>query len=94
MTTVTLRIPAALREFADGLPELDLQAASVGAVIELLSQRFPLLGQRIVDHNGAIRTYVNMFVGETNIRDAEGLATALADGDIITIIPAVAGGRS
>ncbi len=93
MTNVTVRIPAALREFTDGVNEYEVQAASVGAVLELLAQRYPLLGQRIVDQNGAVRTYVNLFVGETNIRDSEGLATRLADGDIVTIIPAVAGGR-
>jgi len=92
MKNVTIRIPAALREFAGGMAELELQAVTAGTALEKLSERFPLLSQRIVDQDGAVRTYVNIFVGETNIRDSSGLETRLADGDIVTIIPAVAGG--
>ena len=92
MANVTVRIPAALREFSNGRAEVDLQADTVASALGALAEHFPLLAQRVTDPGGAVRPYVNVFVGETSIRDASGLDTALANGDVIAIIPAVAGG--
>ena len=91
-SNVTVRIPAALREFADGRSEVEVDAKTVADALAKIGGDYPLIMERIVDQRGAIRPYVNVFVGATSIRDSDGMATAVSEGDIIAIIPAVAGG--
>lgn len=92
MTRVTVQLPPPLRPFADGAAELAVEAGTVGEVLERLgADRAPLLA-RILTPEGELRPYVNVFVNERNARHLEGLRTPLADGDIMAIIPAVAGG--
>jgi molybdopterin synthase sulfur carrier subunit len=90
--TVTISIPGSLREYSDGASELVLSARSVRAAFEQLERRLPSLLRSICDETGRVRQHVNVFVNSTNMRDLEGLDTALAPGDIVTILPAVSGG--
>jgi sulfur-carrier protein len=92
MKRVTVQIPPPLRPFADGAAEVAVEAGTVGEALERLgADRAPLLA-RILTPEGELRPYVNVFVGERNARHLEGLQTPLADGDVVAIIPAVAGG--
>jgi MoaD family protein len=92
MSNVTVRIPAPLRPFVDDAPVLGADADTVGAVLEQIGARHPGFLQRIVVDAGELRPYVNIFVGTENVRSSSGLDTPVSDGDVVSIIPAVAGG--
>lgn len=88
----TVRIPTPLRSFTDGEPTVDVTGSSVRDVVAGLDTTHPGLGQRILDDDGELRRFVNVFVRDEDIRFQSGLDTAVGDGDIVSIIPAVAGG--
>ena len=92
---VTVRIPGSLRELTGGLRSLPVQvpdAATVGDVLDRLAAHYPELGRRIRDEQGDIRRHVNVFIGDTNVRDTHHCATrAAADSEII-ILPSISGG--
>ena len=90
--TVTIHVPGALRDCCEGASELSLSASTVRAVLEQIEQRYPSLHRGICDETGAVRRHVNLFVNTSNVRDRDGLDTALAPGDVVTILPAVSGG--
>jgi MoaD family protein len=92
MSNITVRIPVPLRPFVDDADELDADAETVGAALEQIGASYPGFLQRIVVEAGELRPYVNVFVGSDNVRSASGLATPVSDGDVVSIIPAVAGG--
>jgi molybdopterin converting factor small subunit len=90
--TITIHIPAPLRAYCRGAKELALSAPSVRAALEQLERSQPALYRSICDETGAVRRHVNVFVNTSHVRDRDGLDTALAPGDTITILPAVSGG--
>jgi molybdopterin converting factor small subunit len=90
--SVTVRIPLPLRASCGGASELALTAASVRGALQHLEQRFPELYRSVCDETGAVRRHVNVFVNSASVRDGSGLDTALAPGDVLTILPAVSGG--
>lgn len=92
MSHVTLHIPPPLRPFADQAAELSLEAETVAEALDRLGENRPALRARIMTPEGELRPYVNVFIGERNMRRLDGLHTRLADGDVLAIIPAVAGG--
>ena len=92
MSNITVRIPAPLRQFVGDAPVLDADADTVGAALEHIGARYPGFLQRIVVSEGELRPYVNVFVGSENVRSSSGLDTPVRDGDVVSIIPAVAGG--
>lgn len=92
MSRITVQIPPPLRPFADGAAELPIQAGTVGEALTRLGADRPALLARVLTPEGELRPYVNVFVGERNARRLDGLQTILADGDVVAIIPAVAGG--
>jgi molybdopterin converting factor small subunit len=91
-TTITIHLPAALRECCQGASELFLSAPSVRAALEQLERSHPALYRSVCDETGTVRRHVNLFVNTSNVRDREGLDTVLVPGDVITILPAVSGG--
>ena len=90
--TITVFIPGVLRSCSAGARELTLSAATVRAALAQLERSHPPLYRSVCDETGAVRRHVNLFVNIENIRDGAGLDTALASGDILTIMPAVSGG--
>lgn len=90
--TVKVRIPTQLRTLSGGAGELAVDGASVGEVLTALDAQHPGFGERIFDEAGALRRFVNVFLAEEDIRFLEGLATPVADGQTLSIVPAVAGG--
>jgi sulfur-carrier protein len=88
---VTVKIPTQLRALTDGEGETVVEAASVGEALEALFQRYDGLRDRITE-NGELRRFVNVYAGGEDIRFGKGLETPVADGDEVTILPAVAGG--
>ncbi|WP_421621420.1 molybdopterin-synthase adenylyltransferase MoeB [Alkalilimnicola ehrlichii] len=91
-TSVTVRLPAPLRPFAGDQPELHVPGASVGEVLDALARDYPLLHARLVDPDGELRAFVNLFRGEQDVRELAGQRTPLRPGDVLTVLPAVAGG--
>jgi sulfur-carrier protein len=90
-TESTVRIPTPLRTLTGGSDEVKTTGATVAEVIEDLERRYPGLRDRLLDEKG-VRRFVNIYVGEEDIRFLEGLGTALKGGEQISIIPAIAGG--
>jgi len=89
---VTVKIPAQLRTLTGNEAEAQVEGGSVGEALEAVYERFDGLRDRITE-NGELRRFVNVYVGGEDIRFGNGLETPVNDGDEITILPAVAGGR-
>ena len=93
---VRVRVPTALRELVGGAQSVELDVASetvtVGTVLDALALAHPALERRVRDELGRTRVHVNLFVGADNVRDLDGLATPIASGTDLSIIPAVSGG--
>ena len=89
--TVAVRIPTPLRPLADGADELRVQGATVGEVLQSLDDA---LLDRILTPEGEVRRFVNLYLGPDNVTTLDGLATPVAEGDVLSIVPAVAGGSN
>ncbi|HVY49646.1 MAG TPA: MoaD/ThiS family protein [Minicystis sp.] len=92
MATATVRIPTPLRTLTGGNDEVKAEGQTVGDVIENLEKSYPGIRERLLDEKG-VRRFVNIYVGEEDIRFLDGLKTALSGGEQISIVPAIAGGR-
>jgi sulfur-carrier protein len=90
--SVSVRIPTILRTFTGGESEVKAEGATLSEVVADLDANHPGIAGRILDDNGKIRRFVNVYVGDEDVRFAEGLDTATPEGVQISIIPAVAGG--
>ena len=91
--TVTVRIPEALRQFTGGKPELPVKAETIADVMRALdSEGYPTLVRHVCMHDGQLRPFVNVYRGERDVRTLDGIETSLEQGDIVTILPSVAGG--
>ena len=88
----TVIIPTPLRKFTNNTAKLNIQATSVQDVVNDLSFNFPELKRHLLDDNGKIRSFVNVFVGDDDIRDLQNEHTSLKDDSVISIVPAIAGG--
>jgi len=91
--TITVRIPAPLRPCTDGADELALEGRTVREVLDRLIASSHGLGERVLAGDGALRPFVNVYVGRQDVRGLQGLDTPVQDGDVLSIVPAVAGGR-
>jgi molybdopterin synthase sulfur carrier subunit len=90
--SVRLKVPTQLRQLTGGLPELEVEAATVRELLEKAGADHPELLERVLDEGGEIRRFVNLYVGDEDVRFLEGLETPLKDGQVVVILPAVAGG--
>ena len=90
--TVTIHIPASLRQYCNGAADLAVSAGSVRAALMALEQQHPSLYVNVCNETGAVRRHLNIFVNTSHVRDCDGLETALSPGDIVTILTAVSGG--
>lgn len=90
--SATVRIPTQLRSLAGGSSEVKVEGDTVGALLADLERAHPGFRERLFDDAGKLRRFVNVFVADEDVRFREGLDTAVADGDTVSIVPAVAGG--
>ena len=91
---VKVLIPSTLRTLTDNETTIQLDAeGTVGEVLTQLDTKYPGIGERLRDDSGEIRRFVNIYVNGDDVRFLDGLGTALKDGDEVSIVPAVAGGR-
>jgi molybdopterin converting factor small subunit len=93
--SVSVRVPTILRTYTDGASEVNVDVAddaTLSDVLTALDAAHPGIAARVLDDNGALRRFVNVYVGDEDVRFVEGLATPVAAGGSVSIIPAVAGG--
>jgi molybdopterin converting factor small subunit len=89
---VTVRVPTTLRPLTAGKAEVEVEGATVADVFAALDGVHPGFQARLLDDDGNLRRFVNVFVDDEDIRFMDGLATAIPDGNVVAIVPAVAGG--
>jgi sulfur-carrier protein len=89
---ITVRIPTQLRTLSGGASEITVAGDTVGEALQALDATHPGFAERLFDDGGSLRRFVNVFVAEEDIRFLDGVDTKLADGTVVSIVPAVAGG--
>ncbi len=92
MSTISVRLPTVLRPQANGQSAVTVSADTVGDVIGALISDFPGLQSNLLDDDGKVRKFVNVYVNDEDIRFLDKLETTVAEGDEVAIVPAVAGG--
>ncbi|GHH85872.1 molybdopterin synthase sulfur carrier subunit [Streptomyces sulfonofaciens] len=90
--SVNVRIPTILRNYTGGQSEVPAEGTTLGEVIADLETRHAGISARVLDDQGKLRRFVNVYVNDDDVRFADGLETATPDGAGVSIIPAVAGG--
>ncbi|WP_405616182.1 MoaD/ThiS family protein [Streptomyces sp. NBC_01511] len=90
--SVNVRIPTILRTYTGGKAEVPADGVTLSQVIESLETNHPGIAARVLDDQGKLRRFVNVYVNDDDVRFEQGLETATPDGAGISIIPAVAGG--
>jgi molybdopterin synthase sulfur carrier subunit len=90
---VTVRIPTPLRAVTKGHAEVQAKGDTIDELVGDLERQFPGLRERLVDEGGELRRFINIYVNQEDIRFLENKATAIKDGDEVSIVPAIAGGR-
>ncbi len=88
----TVKIPTPLRSFAKGRHEVRVPGRDVREVLENLEKECTGIRGRICDETGELRRFVNLFLNEEDIRYQRGLDTEVKDGDVLSVVPAIAGG--
>jgi molybdopterin converting factor small subunit len=86
-------IPTALRAFTNGEKQIEAAGSTAGEAIEAVAAAYPDIRQHLYDDAGELRSYVNIFLGDENIRELGGLDAPIADNDVLALVPAIAGGK-
>ena len=87
-----LRIPTPLRPYTNGKSEVSVGGSNVAEALIDLTTQFPTIKPHLFSEGGELRPFVNLFLGENNIKDLQGVNTPVADGDKLVLIPSIAGG--
>ena len=88
----TLRIPTPLRTYTGGKSEVTVSGTQVLDALTDLTTQFPAIKPHLFNEGGELRPFVNLFVGESNIKDLQGVDTPIKEGDKLMLIPSIAGG--
>lgn len=88
-----LRIPTPLRSYTNGQSNVTVGGSNISEALIDLTTQYPALKPHLFNDGGELRAFVNLFVGEHNIKDLHGLSTPIQDGDKIILIPSIAGGQ-
>jgi sulfur-carrier protein adenylyltransferase/sulfurtransferase len=91
---VTINIPTALRHFAGGNSSILVEAKTTGEALEQLTSRHPELRKHLFDHKNELRSFVNVYLNDEDVRHRSGPQTPLNDGDSLMIVPSIAGGAT
>ncbi len=92
--SVKVKIPTPLRKLTNQQAEVDAEGSTIREIVDSLEALFPGFKERMCDDQGDLRRFVNVYVGEEDIRFMDGFDTKVADGEQVSIIPAVAGGSA
>ena len=90
--SVEVRLPTLLRQYTDGTASVSAEGATIGEVFAAIVGQYPGLGGQLIDDSGALHKFVNVYVNDEDIRYLDSLGTPVAAGDVVSILPAVAGG--
>ncbi|MFQ5521557.1 MAG: ubiquitin-like small modifier protein 1 [Candidatus Methylomirabilia bacterium] len=90
---VRVRIPTPLRAVTKGAAEIHAKGDTIADLIDDLERQFPGLRERLMEEGGELRRFINVYVNQEDIRFLQGKGTTLKDGDEVSIVPAIAGGR-
>ena len=90
---ITIRVPTPLRRITNGQGEVQVEANNIREAIEKLEELYPGFKERLLDEQGEVRKFVNLYLNDEDIRFLQGLDTQLKDGDVLSIVPAIAGGQ-
>ena len=88
----TIEIPTPLRPYADDQSVVQVQGSTVSAVLDNLIENYPVLAKHLKDKKGHLRSFVNIYLGDEDIRSLEGMDTEVEADDALVIIPSIAGG--
>ncbi|MFN8148424.1 MAG: MoaD/ThiS family protein [Candidatus Nanopelagicales bacterium] len=88
---IEVRIPTILRTYTDGARSVEASGDTLRSLLASLDATYPGIQERIVDDAG-LRRFVNVYLNDEDVRFLDGIDTALSDGDVVTVLPAVAGG--
>lgn len=91
---IQVHIPTPLRKFTNTLEVVEVEGSTVGEALEHLAEAHPELRQRLFTDDGGVRRFVNIFANDEDVRFLDQLDTSLDDGDEVSIVPAIAGGRA
>ncbi len=89
---VMVRIPTPLRRMTNGQDKLEMDPSTLSVMIDNLESSYPGFKERLIDENGDLRYFVNIYLNGEDVRFLQGLDTSTSSGDEISIVPAVAGG--
>lgn len=90
---VTVFVPTPLRRLTAGQSKVEATGSTVGEVLGQLEGSYPGISERLLDEDGNVKRFINVFRNDDEIRTLDGLATTVGEGDQISIVPAMAGGR-
>ncbi len=93
MANVIIRVPAPLQKSVGNKAEVAVVANNISEAIAALEAAYPGVKEKVCDDSGKVRKYLNLYVNDEDVRFLKGEATELKDGDEVSIIPAIAGGR-
>jgi len=89
---IILRIPTPLRAYTSGKSEVNVTGSKISEALTDLTSQYPALKPHLFNDGGDLRPFVNLFLGENNIKDLQGVETPIKDGDRVMLIPSIAGG--
>lgn len=90
--SISVKVPTILRTYTGGSADVTVSGATLSDALADLDAQFPGIGARVLDDEGRLRRFVNVYVNDDDVRFLEDLQTPTPDGSSISIIPAVAGG--
>ena len=90
--SVLVRIPTPLRRMTNGQAKVEVESSTLGDMVESLEASYPGFKERLIDENGELRYFVNIYLNGEDVRFLQGLETSTRTGDEVSIVPAVAGG--
>lgn len=93
MSKIAINIPSALKHFTDGETSITVSANTVSEAFEAFFQEYPALKKHLFTEENQLRSFVNIYVNDEDIRSQQGLETPLKEQDTIMILPAIAGGK-
>jgi len=90
----TVLVPTPLRRLTGGQGKLTVEGETIGALIQTLEKQYPGITEKLLDNEGNVKRFINVFVNESEIRTLQGLATTVKANDQVSIVPAMAGGQA
>lgn len=89
----TVFVPTPLRRLTGGQAKLTVEGSDVGALLHTINQQYPGIAAKLIDDDGNVKRFINVFVNDEEIRTLQGLATTVKESDRVSIVPAMAGGQ-